>query len=67
METRKFIKVSDMIISNKFHETLKDSKDPFYEYFCRSVENMFPNEFEVLSETIRSDFNNIGGNNLLWD
>jgi hypothetical protein len=28
---------------------------------------MFPNEFEVLSETIRSDFNDIGGNNLLWD
>ena len=58
MEPRKFIKVSDMIISNKFHETMKNSKDPFYEYFCESIENMFPDKFEVLGETIRSDFNN---------
>lgn len=61
MKPRKFIKVSDMIISNKFHETLKNSNDPFYEHFCRSIEKMFPNKFEVLGETIRLDFNNVRG------
>jgi hypothetical protein len=59
MEPKKFIKVADMIISNKFHETLKNSNDPFYDYFCKSIENIFSTKFEILGETIKSELDNV--------